>query len=70
MNIQFTTKNVDGEIITRQFRSVNAIADNWLSENCDLPANDDEVLEFRICGVPIVGCKQFEDVLSALGVAD
>lgn len=46
--IQFKSRNVDGEIRSWVFESYNVIQREWLSENCDLPANDDEIWDVII----------------------
>lgn len=49
--IEFTTINVDGIRVTRQFRSCEEILTCWWeSEMNDLPASDDNIVDFRIDG--------------------
>lgn len=67
--IKFTTINVDGLKITRDFNSVEEIKQDWYSDNCTLPANDDEVIYAEIDGVQLHYPTIFEELLDELGIA-
>ena len=67
--IKFTTINVDGLKVTREFNSVEEIKQDWYSNNCTLPANDDEVIYAEIDGVQLHYPTIFEELLDELGVA-
>ena len=67
--IKFTTINVDGLKVTREFNSVEEIKQDWYSDNCTLPANDDEVIYAEIDGVQLHYPTIFEELLDKLGIA-
>lgn len=67
--IKFTTINVDGLKVTREFNSVEEIKQDWYSDNCTLPANDDEVIYAEIDGVQLYYPTIFEELLDELGIA-
>ena len=67
--IKFTTINVDGLKVTREFNSVEEIKQDWYSDNCTLPANDDEVIYAEIDGVQLHYPTIFEELLNELGMA-
>ena len=67
--IKFTTINVDGLKVTREFNSVEEIKQDWYSDNCTLPANDDGVIYAEIDGVQLHYPTIFEELLDELGIA-
>ena len=67
--IKFTTINVDGLKVTREFNSVKEIKQDWYSDNCSLPANDDEVIYAEIDGIQLHYPTIFEELLDELGIA-
>lgn len=68
--IKFTTINVDEVEITREFETVKEIKDDWHSDNCTLPANDDKVVYAEIDGVQLHYPKVFEDLMEELGLVE
>ena len=66
--IKFTTVNVDGMKITREFNTVEEIKKDWYSDDCTLPANDDEVIYAEIDGMQLHYPKIFEDLIEELGI--
>ena len=59
--IKFTTINVDGVKVTREFNTAEEVKNEWMSDECDLPSNDDELIEAEIDGVPaIIPALSFE----------
>ena len=68
--IKFTTINVDGIKITREFNTVEEIKKDWYSDDCTLPANDDEIIYAELDGMQLHYPKTFEDLLDELGITD
>jgi hypothetical protein len=66
--IKFTTINVDGLEITREFKTIKALKNEYYSNDCDLPANDDEVVFAEVDGVQLHYPKTFEDLIDELGI--
>lgn len=66
--IKFTTINVDGLEITREFKTIKELKNEYYSDNCDLPANDDEVVFAEFDGERLHYPKTFEDLMDELGV--
>ena len=66
--IKFTTINVDGIKITREFNTVEEIKKDWYSDDCTLPANDDEIIYAELDGIQLHYPKIFEDLLDELGI--
>ena len=52
-----------------EFNSVEEIKQDWYSDNCTLPANDDEVIYAEIDGVQLHYPTIFEELLNELGMA-
>jgi len=65
--IRFKTINVDGKEITREFKTIEEVENDFFSEDCTLPQNDDEVIEAEYDGEKIEA-KIFLDVIQALGL--
>ena len=65
--IKFKTINIDGMEITREFNTVEEVENDFYSEDCSLPANDDEVIEAEYDGEKI-DAKIFLDIIKALGI--
>ena len=60
--LRFQTINVDGETRNWEFRDIEDMLKNWLSDDCTLPANDDPVVFAEFNGVAI-RAKVFEDII-------
>lgn len=60
--LKFKTINVDGEIRNWEFEYIEDMLKNWLSDDCTLPANDDEVVFAEFNGEK-VEAKIFEDII-------
>ena len=67
--IKFKTINVDGKEVTRQFNTIEEISNDFHSEDCSLPANDDVVIEASKDGEEIKA-EVFLDVIHALGIPE
>ena len=65
--IKFTTINVDGIEITREFNTVDEIKKDWYSDDCTLPSNDDTVVYAEIDGMQLHYPTNFEELLDELG---
>ena len=65
--IKFKTINVDGIEIAREFDTLEEIKNDWYSDDCTLPANDDAVVYAEIDGKKIEA-KVFEDVVKELNI--
>lgn len=65
--IRFKTINVDGNKITREFQTVEEIKNDWYSDDCTLPANDDKVIWAERDGISIKATV-FEDIIKKLGI--
>lgn len=52
-DIHFETINIDGNKVVWDFDNAKEIIDNWCSDDCFLPANDDPVTSVVICGVNV-----------------
>ena len=61
--LKFKTINVDGEIRNWEFEYIEDMLKNWLSDDCTLPANDDEVVFAEFNGEKIEA-KVFEDIIN------
>lgn len=61
--LRFQTINVDGETRNWEFRDIEDMLKNWLSDDCTLPANDDPVVFAEFNGVAI-RAKVFEDIIN------
>ena len=64
--IKFTTINVDGLEVTRQFKTIRELKNEYYSDNCDLPANDDKIIFAEINGEQLQGVKTFEELMDIL----
>lgn len=60
--LRFQTINVDGEIRNWEFECIEEMLKNWLSDDCTLPANDDEVVFAELNGEKIEA-EIFEDII-------
>ena len=60
--LKFKTINVDGQTRSWEFRYIEDMLKNWLSADCDLPANDDEVVSAEFNGQKLEA-KVFEDIV-------
>ena len=60
--LKFKTINIDGEIRDWEFEYIEDMLKNWLSDDCILPANDDEVVFAEFNGEKIEA-KVFEDII-------
>lgn len=65
--IKFTTINVDGLKVSREFENIRDLKNEYYSSNCDLPANDDEVIYAELYGNQLQ-ISTFEDLLQELGI--
>ena len=65
--IRFETINVDGNRITREFQTVEEISNDWHSDDCTLPANDDKVIWADRDGISIKATV-FEDIIKKLEI--
>ena len=61
--LKFQTINIDGEIRNWEFEHIEDMLKNWLSDDCTLPANDDEVVFAEFNGEKIEA-KVFEDIIN------
>ena len=61
--LKFKTINIDGEIRNWEFEYIEDMLKNWLSDDCTLPANDDEVVFAEYNGEKIEA-KVFEDIIN------
>lgn len=68
--IKFTTINVDGVEVTREFDTVEDLKRVFYSEDCDLPAGDDEVIYAELDGVQLHYPGIFDDLIFELGIGD
>ena len=66
--IKFTTVNVDGMVVTREFNTLEEIRSDYYSDDCTLPANDDKVLYAELDGVQLHYPATFEDLIDELGI--
>lgn len=60
--LKFKTVNVDGKIREWEFTYIEDMLKIWLSDECTLPANDDEVVLAEFNGEKIKA-KIFEDII-------
>lgn len=60
--LKFKTINVDGEVRDWEFEYIEDMLKNWLSDDCTLPANDDEVVFAEFNGEK-VKAEIFEDII-------
>lgn len=60
--LRFQTINVDGEVRNWKFKCIEDMLKNWLSDDCTLPANDDEVVFAELNGEKIEA-EIFEDII-------
>ena len=71
--ITFSSRNIDGRLVSWEFDSAYAIEDEFYG-NADLPANDDEIYEINIDSTAIfiediIGQQPvFLDLIHLLGV--
>lgn len=75
----FESVNCDGEHILWKFNDKKELIDNFHSDDCILPSNDDEIISARIqiladytnvlyqVDIP---CETFEDLATAIGLFD
>lgn len=61
--LKFQTINIDEEIRNWEFEYIEDMLKNWLSDDCTLPANDDEVVFAEFNGEKIEA-KVFEDIIN------
>ena len=61
--LRFKTINIDGEIRNWEFEYIEDMLKNWWSDDCTLPANDDEVVFAEFNGEKIKA-KVFEDIIN------
>ena len=61
--LKFQTINIDGEERNWEFSRIEDMMENWLSDDCTLPANDDPVVFAEYNGVPI-HAEVFEDIIN------
>ena len=61
--LKFQTINIDDEIRNWEFEYIEDMLKNWLSDDCTLPANDDEVVFAEFNGEKIEA-KVFEDIIN------
>ena len=66
--IKFTTINVDGVEVTREFKSIKDLRKEYYSDDCDLPANDDKIVYAEVEGCKLHYPKIFEDLIDELGI--
>lgn len=65
--IRFAVYKADGSKCYYVYESEDTIRNDYLSENCILPHNDDAIIYFQIGGVPLcVDC--FFDIIVLLGI--
>lgn len=68
--IRFTTVNVDGLEVTRQFNSADEMVEDWNREDgTTLPSLDDTLIKADVDGVKIEG-ETFADLASAVGLTE
>ena len=60
--LKFKTINIDGEIRNWEFEYIEDMLKNWMSDDCTLPANDDEVVFAEFNGKKIEA-EVFEDII-------
>ena len=64
--VKFTTINVDGKRVSREFKTAKEVINDWNSEDgTTLPSNDDEVVYAEVDGKE-VKCNQFIDLINHL----
>ena len=68
--IKFTTINVNGKEVTREFGSVKEIKKDWYSDHCTLPMLDDEVVYAEVDRVILHYPKVFADLVEELGIEE
>lgn len=61
--LKFKTVNIDGEVRNWEFEYIEDMLKNWLSDNCTLPSNDDEVLFAEFNGEELKA-RVFEDIIN------
>ena len=61
--LKFGTINIDGEERDWEFEDISAMMDNWYSDECTLPANDDPVTYAEYNG-EIIDAEVFEDIIN------
>jgi len=67
--ISFKSENVDGEQREWHFKNVSELENRWVSEDCDLPANDDRIYDVHVySNSPML--FTFEDLLRYLDLID
>lgn len=60
--LKFQTINIDGKVRNWEFEYIEDMLKNWLSDDCTLPANDDEVVFAEFNGEKIEA-EIFEDII-------
>lgn len=65
--IQFKSRNVDNQEREWAFSNISTLEAEWLSDECDLPANDDSIYDVKV-GVHTVCVETFGELLEYLGV--
>ena len=66
--IKFITINVDGLEVTREFKTIKELAQEYYSDNCDLPANDDKIVYAEYDGCRLYYPKIFEELIDELNI--
>lgn len=66
--IKFTTINVDGVEVTREFETIKDLTKEYFSDECDLPANDDEVVYAEFNEKQLHYPQTFEELIEELGI--
>lgn len=65
--IQFKSRNVDNVEREWAFPNIVALEEKWVSDECDLPANDDPIYEVKV-GIHTICVETFEELLQYLGI--
>lgn len=60
--LKFQTINIDDKVRNWKFEYIEDMLKNWLSDDCTLPANDDEVVFAEFNGEKIEA-EIFEDII-------
>ena len=68
--IKFTTINVDGVEVAREFKTIKELTQEYYSDNCDLPANDDKIVYAELDGIRLYYPQFFEDLIEELGIKE
>lgn len=67
--IFFIAENIDGWFDCYKLDSVAEVYEDWMSDHCTLPANDDLIIFARVYGKQ-VKCGDFLDLLAELGIQE